>query len=136
VDVLQHLRAGGLQQEGPFVPEITSPMDPKLFTELHVLYRLYDQHERLLYIGITNNPCLRFRNHQLTSEWWADAARCTFEYFPNRVWLQNAERSAIQRERPLHNKRHDSKRALRKKVSADEWTWLHQIGPYTPEVPA
>ena len=36
------------------------------------LYRLYDTDRRLLYVGITWNPFVRWTSHKKTKPWWHD----------------------------------------------------------------
>jgi hypothetical protein len=72
-----------------------------------VLYRHYDSSNVLLYVGITNNPLTRFRQHGWADEvWWPDVAYTTYERdFSTRIELENAETKAILSEKPLYNKR-------------------------------
>jgi len=35
----------------------------------HALYRFYDDRENLLYVGITDDPWRRWREHVLTQPW-------------------------------------------------------------------
>lgn len=70
---------------------------------LHVLYRFFDAEERLLYVGITNEPGRRFRKHGDTKAWWPTVARVQLAHFPDREALAAAERAAIAGEAPLHN---------------------------------
>lgn len=69
----------------------------------HVLYRMFDRSERLLYVGITLNPPGRFRGHQGEKAWWDQVATVTLEQHENRRALEIAETNAIIAERPLHN---------------------------------
>lgn len=69
----------------------------------HVLYRFYSATGQLLYVGITWNPPTRFQSHRRTKSWWRDVAGITIEHYDSRSDLENAERRAIQVERPLHN---------------------------------
>ena len=69
----------------------------------HVLYRFYSATGQLLYVGITANPPTRFKAHRSTKEWWTQVVGITLENYSTREDLANAERRAIQVERPLHN---------------------------------
>lgn len=71
--------------------------------ETHVLYRFYGATGQLLYVGITMNPPQRFRAHRGSKDWWGDVVGITLEHYDTREDLANAERRAIQVERPLHN---------------------------------
>ena len=74
------------------------------------LYRLYDGAGRLLYVGITNSPRHRFGQHAATKVWWGQVAVRELAYYPNRAAVEEAERYAIRRERPLHNVVHNGRR--------------------------
>lgn len=72
------------------------------------LYRFYDQHGQLLYIGITMDLGSRWYSHDRGKPWWIDVARATVEHFPTRSEALDAEAAAIQRERPLWNVVHNT----------------------------
>jgi len=74
--------------------------------KIHNLYRCYDANGALLYIGVSWTAPTRFRQHSAGSRWWADVATISLERCKNRRQAETAERAAIQRERPLHNKIH------------------------------
>jgi predicted GIY-YIG superfamily endonuclease len=78
--------------------------------EQHVLYRFFDQSDRLLYVGITNNLWRRIGSHSEVQPWWSDVTSATMEHYPNRETLAEAERLAIKSERPKHNVTHAEKR--------------------------
>ncbi len=71
------------------------------------LYRFYDAHERLLYVGITGNVGVRWKAHGKRRPWWTTVAYATVEHFPDRASVLLAERTAIIVEKPLHNKTHN-----------------------------
>lgn len=73
----------------------------------HALYRFYDTHDRLLYIGITVHLPTRLGNHRNDKPWWQDIARMTVEAFPDRPTVEAAEKAAIAAERPLYNTQHN-----------------------------
>lgn len=70
------------------------------------LYR-YWQEEKLLYIGISINAYSRAKQHQVTAKWWPEATHVTFEKFPNRGAVEQAEKDAIKNEKPLYNVMHN-----------------------------
>lgn len=76
----------------------------------HVLYRFYSATGQLLYVGITANPPTRFKAHRRTKDWWSEVVGITLENYITREDLANAERRAIQVERPLHNVVHAKRR--------------------------
>lgn len=67
------------------------------------LYRFFDAAGRLLYVGITDRGPRRWREHMVTQPWWDDVASSTIEHVGDRVAAEEAERIAIQTEKPLHN---------------------------------
>lgn len=72
------------------------------------VYRLYDYGGRLLYIGISNAPDLRFRQHADDKRWWpyVDEERTKLTHYPTRDQALRAEEYAIKRELPMYNKVH------------------------------
>lgn len=70
---------------------------------MHALYRFYNGAGDLLYVGITNDPPRRFAKHRGEKSWWTEVASITIQHHPSRDALLDAERSAIQAERPLYN---------------------------------
>lgn len=71
--------------------------------ERTAIYRLYDEEDRLLYVGITASPTARWASHSLSKPWWRDVARFDLAWLPSLTAAQSAERTAIRSERPLHN---------------------------------
>jgi predicted GIY-YIG superfamily endonuclease len=69
----------------------------------NVLYRFFDTAGRLLYVGITQNPQLRLRDHRAMKDWWAEVANVTMEHFDSRQAVEAAERIAVRTENPVHN---------------------------------
>lgn len=69
------------------------------------LYRLYDESDTLLYVGISINPPIRFREHG-RRDWWQNVVRSTLEWWPDQQSAEAAEITAIRTEHPLHNRRH------------------------------
>lgn len=74
----------------------------------HALYRYFDRLGRLLYIGRTHQrPGARAAQHAADKWWWPQVASREVTWFPSHAALVAAEREAIIRERPLHNKVHN-----------------------------
>lgn len=69
----------------------------------HVLYRFYDQHGALLYIGISWQVATRMQDHKRTAKWWPQVATVRFEHLPDRDAAELAETVAIRSERPRYN---------------------------------
>jgi predicted GIY-YIG superfamily endonuclease len=71
------------------------------------LYRLYDTDGTPLYIGVTDNPDRRFKQHRDTKPWWPQVARKTIEWHPSRAVALAEEAAAIKAETPVHNIDHN-----------------------------
>lgn len=71
------------------------------------LYRLRDQVGELLYVGITDNPERRWKDHGKDKPWWAQVADRSVEWLPSRDRAVAAEAEAIRAERPRHNIHHN-----------------------------
>ena len=72
------------------------------------LYLLSDAEGRLLYVGITWNPWVRWRAHRAKHEWWGDVAKADVYVCRDedaRYW----ETRCIRELDPLHNK-HQNRR--------------------------
>lgn len=78
------------------------------------LYRLYDSENRLLYVGITNDPPTRFVHHKREKTWWGDVARREIEWLPSRMEALAAEEQAIHCESPFWNVSKSLTRAMAK----------------------
>ncbi|MYR28716.1 MULTISPECIES: GIY-YIG nuclease family protein [unclassified Streptomyces] len=66
------------------------------------VYRLYGEADELLYVGSSNDPERRWRQHAEKS-WWAEVRRNTVEWHPRHLaW--GVEVNAIWRERPKYNR--------------------------------
>jgi predicted GIY-YIG superfamily endonuclease len=70
-----------------------------------VVYRFYDAHDALLYVGISWDPVSRFHQHSKTSKWWPQAVRHTIRWYPDRLEAAELEMKAIWRENPRFNSR-------------------------------
>lgn len=77
--------------------------------EPHVLYRLFDTSDNLLYIGITNDPELRWKQHGKVKNWWRQVATIRVEHFDSRDDALAAEKAAIKAEKPRWNVTHTEK---------------------------
>lgn len=76
------------------------------------LYRLFNADDRLLYVGISNDPKVRWRQHHADKAWAPDVAMRVIEWHDSRSAALLAELKAIRAERPMHNIVHA--RAIRK----------------------
>ncbi len=68
----------------------------------HILYRFFDHHAALLYVGITNDASRRFGEHS-DKPWWDKVEYIRLQRFENRVELEAAELRAIESELPRYN---------------------------------
>lgn len=73
------------------------------------VYRLYDQADRLLYVGVASIPESRWRDHSSDKAWWPDVARKTVNWHPTYAGALTEEAHAILAEEPIHNVRRDCK---------------------------
>lgn len=71
------------------------------------LYRLRDQEGWLLYVGITDNPERRWKDHAKDKPWWPEVADRSIDWLPSRAHAIAAEAAAIRTERPRHNVHHN-----------------------------
>lgn len=70
------------------------------------LYRLRDHSGRLLYVGISDHPVRRLREHERYKEWWRAVTSVNFESHETMKDAAVAERKAIRLEKPLFNIQH------------------------------
>lgn len=68
------------------------------------LYRLFDDADRLLYIGVSHKPDVRWGQHSEEKEWWPQVERRAVEWHDTRGSAERAELAAILGEEPLYNK--------------------------------
>ncbi|MFJ2630904.1 hypothetical protein ACIO6U_02930 [Streptomyces sp. NPDC087422] len=69
------------------------------------VYRLYETGGRLLYVGMTNNPDVRFKWHS-RMHWWHRVARKDVEWHSDRTAARHHEAAAIKSEEPILNAMH------------------------------
>ena len=86
----------------------------ELENEPHWLYRWFDANENLLYVGISNDPERRMREHlDDPRKPWAREPGVQFEVepepYPTRTAVLEAEERAIWREGPLYNVVHNGR---------------------------
>jgi hypothetical protein len=76
---------------------------PETKQRQQTLYRLFDEDDRLLYVGITWNVRNRFYAHKADKVWWDDVVRHELEEYPDRDSVLKAEMLAIKTELPIYN---------------------------------
>lgn len=72
------------------------------------LYRLYGADDTLLYVGVANDPEVRWRQHEREKHWWSLVARSSVAWFERRLEALDAEAEAIRSEKPKHNSTHST----------------------------
>jgi predicted GIY-YIG superfamily endonuclease len=93
----------------PSTTASTATPDPRAqrVDEPAALYRLYGTDGALLYIGVTDDPDRRFKQHRDSKPWWPQVARKTIEWRPSRAIALAEEAAAIKAEAPVYNIDHN-----------------------------
>lgn len=68
------------------------------------LYRFFDADENLPYVGITDDPWRRWREHVRQKPWYPQVKHQAVTWYETRTAAEIAEQVAIKRERPRFNK--------------------------------
>lgn len=71
------------------------------------LYRLFDSHNRLLYVGCSSNLPARFASHGRDKAWWPQVTHHTSSGPYNLKDGRFLEMRAIRREHPAYNVQHN-----------------------------
>lgn len=71
------------------------------------LYRHFDADDLLLYLGISDNPVQRGKDHARDSDWVKYAVRAEVVWYRNRAAAERAEKIGIIAERPIFNRQHN-----------------------------
>lgn len=101
--------------------------------ERTALYRLYGADERLLYVGITNEPKVRMKAHAADKDWWDEVETREVEWFESRDKAAAAEVHAIRHEQPQHNHAHNTAALLGLLPAAQEEPLRPQFEPVTSD---
>lgn len=80
---------------------------PALGPDATALYRFYDRSDGLLYVGQSRDPSRRMGDHKAKKEWWAVMATMRLEWHETLEMALEAEKIAIETEKPLHNIQHN-----------------------------
>lgn len=67
------------------------------------LYRFYDADVKLLYVGITNDPWRRWREHVREQPWYPQVKHQAVTWYESKFTAERAERAAIRCEHPQFN---------------------------------
>lgn len=105
-----------------------SNMDPD--RREHFVYRVFDADDRLLYVGCSMRPSLRYQEHRGQSKWFPLAAHFKMQGPFNYDTGRRLEREAIRTESPLWN--HDEPkrfrlRAIRLRISNRWFKLEHEL---------
>lgn len=69
----------------------------------HILYRMFNKSDELLYVGLTNDPKGRTKSHGKQRPWFDEVDHITVTTYPSREELAYAEQVAIRTEHPRYN---------------------------------
>jgi predicted GIY-YIG superfamily endonuclease len=72
------------------------------------LYRLRNNADDLLYVGISGDPLRRWTQHAADKEWWPEVSHFNIAWFERREAALAAEAAAIRTEKPVHNVVHNA----------------------------
>ena len=75
------------------------------------VYRLYDESESLLYVGISDRPLKRFKQHRQKQPWWPEVITREIEWHEDRHAAEVEEFRAITHENPRYNVQHAVRRS-------------------------
>jgi len=70
------------------------------------LYRHYDSWGRLLYVGVSLSSLGRLADHRTTCSWFKLIKMIAVDLYPTRALALQAERDAIEKEKPYFNRVH------------------------------
>jgi predicted GIY-YIG superfamily endonuclease len=76
------------------------------------LYRYFDEHGTLIYVGITSRRTKRQKEHNTDKDWWQYVHHQTVQHFDTREEAEAKERAVIRHQNPPFNtagNRHRSK---------------------------
>jgi len=76
------------------------------------LYRLYNSADVLLYVGISESPEARFKEHAGDKLWWHIVARKEITWLDTRTEALDAEAKSVTEEQPLYNGYHQFGKGL------------------------
>jgi predicted GIY-YIG superfamily endonuclease len=90
------------------------------------VYRLYNDANELLYIGMSGRVLSRIENHKQSKPWRHEIATVRAVRFPNRGAARKAEREAIRLENPKYNVMHKAPEALLLDKLEEFWSQLDE----------
>jgi predicted GIY-YIG superfamily endonuclease len=90
------------------------------------LYRLWDEHDRLLYVGISKSAMTRLVQHQGDKHWAHEIAKVTIESVATREEALRLEKLAIQNEEPVYNVVHNASQKTLTEQLLEQWQSLNR----------
>lgn len=96
-------------------------------SERTALYRLYDEHNQLLYVGVTSDPDQRWESHRAEKDWWPQVRVREIEWVSDRAEALAREAQEIAKRRPRYN----SHRGWQYLLGPDRAS----LGPRRPYIP-
>ncbi len=88
----------------------------------HIVYRLFDKDDRLLYVGVTIDLEARSKAHRSQTPWWPEVLRAETIAYDGRSLAYAARARAIEQEEPLRNQ------PLRRSPKQERRDWLLLLG--------
>lgn len=80
--------------------------------------------EFVLYIGVSKNFGVRWKQHAESRPWWSEVRRMTADAsYTSRAGAEKAERLAIKAERPKYNKQQEQQTPNAMPVGCMCWTY-------------
>lgn len=99
---------------------MTEPTSLDFWRDRNVMYRVFDDTGRLIYVGSSRNWPGRLRNHESASWWFSLVAKIRVQVFPSKDAAQAAECVAIQEEQPAFNVHHTGRRGRFSQVTPED----------------
>lgn len=98
------------------------------------LYRHFDEHGALLYVGISLSSAARLAQHKDHSQWFKEIKRVEIERYADRQMALLAEQEAIKKEQPKYNIRHKKVEPIKMRPLAEESAQeiLHRVVNFDP----
>jgi hypothetical protein len=85
---------------------------------LHQVYRCFDEHGILLYVGCSANALTRLNQHRTASGWFWRVRKVMIEHFPNWEAAALTEAKAILSESPRYNVDDSAARVILQRAAA------------------
>lgn len=88
------------------------PLTVRPMTGKHMVYLLFDIHDELLYVGITDRGPVRLAEHYRHKPWFPEVCRVEFERYDSREASEAREKYLIQERAPRFNIQHNRGRHI------------------------